>query len=782
MIRRLKPQPRFPTIISALFVALVLAPGYSRRAAAQTTIDFEDLPANFVIGQQSQHYVNLGVVIAPIEGIIATAPKPHSGAHVLLPQGGEFYTGPFVITFRSGQSQVSLFAGAIPLNPNDVVRGTLTAFDGNGNKVGQDGPKFTVPNACSTQFGVLANGPVIVRMEIYLEEVFTNGPPAELPEAVDDLNFKGNPAPPLPNGPPVVQITAPPDQIQVDISTLSVTGTVSGSGLPPAGALTLTLQQAPNKPQAPPFVATLLLAGNGNTLNFATTLKPGVGPQTVTVQVTNDASLTGMAQIHLTNLPAAITQQFGASGGAATFGNVQWAVVGNGCSLAVYDHGAIANQAAATRKILGEIFNKWQQWILAKWDQLYSLGVDTFCPTDDEHDSPGNSRAQTFGGARIYTRLAAGTVYVPGVFVQAVETLGGEAATGVPLADPTSSPAAKTYLFQQFVRPGNAGGPSTLEIKGSNPALSVERQGGDLTALTEGGLALTVSSPTIVQQFPCSSGTGPCAVVPASSPPGVPRANEAGEAYCAGQIAGGFTPEWVAIKNDYVITPLWAIVVDSHMAGMDNALLHQTWYDGAGLPSDWVTLSKPIHPYKSLLASNLDMEVEIEEQFGHYFFTGWGYPQKGDLFFAAGRWIIDCGHPPFRSEIHPPFVTADLHTEGNSPASQTIANIWVNSFYTGDPVDIDLYPPPRPGPAAFLYFSKPFDQQAALDVQVSYSTDPDVSSVVTAHFSSSTKRSPVTANGEMLWQGGREYAGRWSLGWQTQNQYPIVTLSNSWWP
>ena len=39
------------------------------------------------------------------------------------------------------------------------------------------------------------------------------------------------------------------------------------------------------------------------------------------------------------------------------------------------------------------------------------------------------------------------------------------------------------------------------------------------------------------------------------------------------------------------------------------------------------------------------------------------WPSEGDKVWSLGRWIFDCGHPPARSEIHPPSAVAFSHFE-----------------------------------------------------------------------------------------------------------------------
>ncbi len=122
---------------------------------------------------------------------------------------------------------------------------------------------------------------------------------------------------------------------------------------------------------------------------------------------------------------------------------------------------------------------------------------------------------------------------------------------------------------------------------------------------------------------------------------------------------------------------------------------------------------RPFHPYRNLFADKTEkIELEFEEYFALYFFAGWSWPVAGDLLFASGRWIIDCGHTPYRSEIHPPAVMVHMRTEIHNGQPATEANIWVNGYFTGYPVDIEIVPPLRPSPTALLNIEKPVDSQA----------------------------------------------------------------------
>lgn len=335
----------------------------------------------------------------------------------------------------------------------------------------------------------------------------------------------------------------------------------------------------------------------------------------------------------------------------------------------------------------------------------------------------------------------------------------------------------ETWLFQRFDRPDQPLLlPSTLEIRGSPPVLWVERQGGDLSDLFLDGPIAFPRVPTLWLQFPCEGLLGPCQVTPPTSGPPI---EDAGNRFCKGTtypfpafegnpplpVPG--PPEWQAIEGDHVITPLLGIVRKSHKAGKDNPLTHE-YYSGPEdlFASDWNVSVRPLHPFRNLVAENTYVEVEFEVVFANAFFVTFDEPFQNDLYFAGGRLIIDCGHTPYRSEIHPPFVAAHIKTGKLFSRPATEATIWVNGFYTGDPVSFDIFPPPRPSPDSFLTVVKPLDADAEFHVDSTFSILAD--SHVRVAFSASPRRVEVTDAGEMKWESGRAYVGRWHVGWSPE--------------
>ena len=772
--------------------------------ASPTVLNFEDLSPQTSVTSQ---YGPRGVLFPGF--YLDVDPKAHSGTHVLR---------------TSAQARVKLFAecSAVALN------GTLTAFDSHGAVVARDGPRQVAADVFTTSFEVIDpdTTPSIVRAELALD----NG----IYFAIDDLEFDGEPPAQVPTTPPVVQITSPVNGSVVDVSTMDIAGTVAGDGLLSPVNLTMVFARPPESP-APPFSSVIALVGTGTTRQF---LLPGftgvpLGPIAVTVQAENTGALKGTGSATFTNLPVAIRDRFTAEGGAATFGAFSFGLI-SGCKIAVYERGAISQSGSGTQVIRGQIFSKWRALKGPFNSEVGYFG----CPLGEERDTDviGGARVQDFERGRIYGSLLGTapphTAYVPLVFVDALTKRGGELVNGLPRADPVDSiGASQTWLFQQFFRPDQTDQlPSTLEIRNVPPVLWVERQGGDwfLSALKPSDFdqARNKSAATLWESFPCSGNLGPCTINPEPPfpPPNTPNA---GDLFCRGTtyiptLEGTCVylgplcdsspccvpPEWVAIRGDYVATPVFGAIASAHMTDIDNGLTHET--HNGNCPyfpnilealstitcvSDYEYFIRPIGPQgdtaplPSLFGrSNTDeIKTEYEVAYASAAHGFLGAPETGDLIHTTGRWIIDCGHSTFKSELHPIFSYAKMKTVvsetnaftgleevlfGGKPATRVA--IWVNGWYPGgdnNAIEFDAFPPPRPSPDAVLHVVKPVDfaaggYKAAEDVTLDFGLAPaGASSHVHLRFTAPLRRNTVTAAGEMMFDSGRQYWGVWYLYW-----------------
>lgn len=785
----------------AWLAALAAISSGSFATAAPTVLNFEDIAPGTTITTQ---YAARGVLFSgAFLGLDAAA---HSGTRVLrtVSPGIEVFDPiPIVMNFTSPQSRVKLFAG----HTGETLNGTLRAFDANGAVIAHDGPKPVTPGGFPTMFEVMTPTARIMRAEMQIE--------SRAHHAIDDLEFDGEPPTPLPTQPPVVQIVSPAHGADLDVDKLDINGTVTGEGLLSPVNVTIAYQQPPES-TAPLLNLFLPLPGAGTNRQF---MLPGgftgtpLGRITLTVTASNIGGLKGTATSTINNMPAAIRNRFDAEGGAATFGAFRFALSTGGCKIAVYEQGAIAGAGPETRLIRGDIFAKW----LSLRTPFNRNGLG--CPLGEERDGLGGTRVQDFERGRIYARLAIapGTAYVPTVFVDAMDKRGGEEANGLPLADPTDSIGpSKTWLFQRFFRPEERDmQPSTLEIRGTPPMLWMERQGGawfiSQLAPSDADRALHKSAATLWEKFPCSGSLGPCSVEvePPFPPPNLPNA---GDLFCDGTtynpVIPGRPPEWVGIRGNYVATPVFGAIVSAHMTDIDNGLTHETHNGNCpGFPnilqalstltcvSDYEFFVRPIGPqvdttplpslFGKKNVQNIKTEYEVAYAAAAHNFLG--VPQRGDLVHTTGRWIIDCGHDTYKSELHPIFSFATMKTvvsETNSFTGleevlfggkhATRVAIWINGWYPGgdgNAIEFDVFPPPRPSPNSVLRVVKPLDfaaggYRAAEDVTLQFSLVPqEAPSHVHLKFTSPRRENVVTGAGEMLFAPGRQYWGKWYLYW-----------------
>jgi hypothetical protein len=795
--------------------AVVLAAGGTM--AAQTILDFEDITAPAKITVQ---YAPRGV-ISP-GGFLRTDPAARSGTRVLQsgnPSDGEFDPGPMVLTFTSPQSRVRLFADSM----GSVANHVLKAFDANNNLVAQDGPKPVAADVFTTMFEVTVPTASITRIEFLLMD----GGGFEL---IDDFEFEGEPPTPTPTEPPVVQLIKPLNGLELDIPDdipiMEIEGTVTGDGLVSPVNVTVANLQPPES-TAPPLNVALALTGTGATRQFA--LAGGIallplGPITVTATAENTGAFRGTATSTFNNFPLAIRNRFITEGGAAVLGTFRFGLLAGPCRIAVYENAAISAAGGGAILFRGDVFNKWMS--LRTLSDPNSLG----CPKNEERDAIGGARAQDFDEGRIYANVTGiappGTAYVPAVFVDAIDKRGSELVFGLPMGDPTDSsgPASLTWLFQRFRPDAPDLLPSTLEIRNSPPTLWMERQLGawylGQFAPSDFDKDRNKSAATLWESFPCVNNLGPCTVDP--EPPLPPNMENAGDLFCNGVtyvptlegsrvppvVGPVIPPEWVSIRGQYDVTPVFGGIISAHMTDIDNGFTHEThngncpWFPNileavstVTCVSDFEFFVKPIgpqidvSPLPSLFGKkNTDrIKTEYEVSFAALAHNFLGAPAVGDLIHTTGRWIIDCGHATYKSELHPIFSFAKMKTvvsETNTftgleedlfngkPATRVA--IWVNGWFPGgdnNAIEFDAFPPPRPSPDAVLHVVKPIDNApggytAAEDVTMEFQLVPlGTASHVHLRFTAPRRENTVTGAGEMKFQSGRQYWGIWYLYW-----------------
>ncbi len=728
------------TIRFVLAVA-VMAAGAVAGGVQPAVIDFEDR----AVGEVSAEYSARGVIFQ--RAWIDTNPNAHSPTKILRsisPSTEAFSPAPLRMAFTGPMARVALFAGNLP---GIVGEGTLMAFDANNVLVGQDGPKPVPTDAFTAFFEVRSASSRITRAEFHIA-----GSPLV---TIDDLTVEGTTTP-LPTAPPAVAFANPSAGTVFDEGTIELRGTVTGESL--LDPLTLRIRRGlPPDSTAPDSRNEITLGGSGTSRTFSLNYGALVGPYTVTAVARNAANLEGTATVTFSVVPPAIRARFDSSGGAGAFGALRFGGRDSNCVFAVYENGLIAAPPNGSFVVTGRVFEKW----MATREQgsfVSRLG----CPIAEETDALAGARAQDFRHGRIYATATA-TAYVPAVFRDAIETLGGEATTGIAITDPTSSPGPmQTWLFQRFARvdlPGVEA--STLEIRGSPAVLYVERVGDGIDGV---GLTPDGNTPTVYRTFPCDGNLGPCTV----TTPEYERMVTS----CNGKYPLTSDVEWQSLTGTYVHTPVTGWVHSSRLSCTDNPLTHDHRMTnnsprcgiGDVFPSDWNVGIRPLAGFGAKTTTEQTyMEIEFEAYYARYFFAGWGWPVPGDLVVTNGRWIMDCGHSPVRAEIHPPYLVAHSRMRKRPDGRlDTLAEIWVTGHYPGAEMIVDLWPPPRPSPDAFLTLTKPLDEGAATGLTLELTSNYSGARI---RFTAPFREVPIEVSGQMHWMTGRGYEGEWTVGW-----------------
>ncbi len=711
-------------------------------AAQGQVIDFEDQPAGATINAQ---YSGRGVIFA--NAFLDADPHAHSGTRVLrsISPGVEaFQPAPLRMTFTGAMSRVAFFAGNLA---GVTGAGTLKVFDASNALVGQDGPKAVPNNSFAAFFEVRVPQRRIVRAEFHIA--------GSAHVAIDDLVVEGTAAP-VPTTTPVVAFTSPTEGAVLAEGMVPLRGTVTGASL--LDPITLrVLRGLPSDSTAPPSENAVSLAGTGTTRTFSLEYHALIGPYTVTAIAKNTGNLQGTATVNFAVLPDAIRTRYDNSGGAGIFGSLRFGAQDGNCVMAVYQNGLIAAEGNQTYIVKGAIFTKW----MATREPGAFISI-VGCPTAEEREALAGARAQDFRLGRIYATATA-SAYVPAVFRDAIEHLGGEAATGIATTDPASSAGAmQTWLFQRFARldlPGIEA--STFEIRGAPPILYVERVGDGLDGA---GLTPNGNSATVYRTFECKGNLGPCTVPKLEYDA---LLNEK----CNGVYPAAPT-EWQSLTGKYVPTPVVGWVHESKLSCEDNPHTHDHFMTNNSprclkplFPSDWNVTIRPMAGFGSRTTTEQTyMEIEFEAYYAAYFFAGWGWPIPGDLVFTNGRWILDCAVAHgVKAEIHPPFGMAHSRMRKRADGSfETLTEIWVTGHYPGGQMDFDIWPPPRPSPNAFLTVTKPVDSAAAYGVTLALTTSFSGARV---RFNAPFREVKIEETGKMEWMTGRGYEGEWTVRW-----------------
>jgi len=153
------------------------------------------------------------------------------------------------------------------------------------------------------------------------------------------------------------------------------------------------------------------------------------------------------------------------------------------------------------------------------------------------------------------------------------------------------------------------------------------------------------------------------------------------------------------------------IVHESHISSEDVPTFHVShdWNADVLLDPAYNFLNSDENPQEG--PTQRIMEIEWESAF----FPPQFWPAPGDRAWMLGRWIFDCGHPPYKTEIHPPKAVAFTHTEpvifpgDQRPSQSSLTHVYIHGrggYYkrpvVGQNYDFDVPLPPRPAQPSTL--------------------------------------------------------------------------------
>ncbi|MEZ0367540.1 MAG: hypothetical protein ACAI44_00480, partial [Candidatus Sericytochromatia bacterium] len=167
-------------------------------------------------------------------------------------------------------------------------------------------------------------------------------------------------------------------------------------------------------------------------------------------------------------------------------------------------------------------------------------------------------------------------------------------------------------------------------------------------------------------------------------------------------------PSWVSVAADDAPQTAEGIVTRSAVTHQDMPTYHTS--------HDWnfdVKLDKAYHGlYSEVTRQHAAMEMEWEINF----FPPEFWPVAGDRVWMMGRWIFDCGHPPYRTELHPVKAVAFTRSEpmilagdkAPSLTNKTLIYLHGRGGYYNAPIadrsyEFDIHLPAKPSASAELH-------------------------------------------------------------------------------
>lgn len=126
-------------------------------------------------------------------------------------------------------------------------------------------------------------------------------------------------------------------------------------------------------------------------------------------------------------------------------------------------------------------------------------------------------------------------------------------------------------------------------------------------------------------------------------------------------------PQWVSVQPGDAPQVAEGLVTFSKVTHEDNPANHTShdWNFDVQLDPASQFLHSTANPIEN---GGRQMEMEWETRF----FPAQFWPIAGDRVWMMGRWIFDCGHPPYRTELHPVKAVAFTRLEPTLFAGQSM--------------------------------------------------------------------------------------------------------------
>ena len=723
--------------------------------------------------------------------------------------GNEFDPGPLEIEFLSPQLTVSLLGSTFHKGTKSA---TLKAFDETGTQIAIDTKTFTGGVYPSVLFEVKATKQTATTKQKLIKRIQFESGASEF-EVIDNLTFNGGASGGLAATSLKVKLTTPTANAIPNVyDRIVIEGQVKGLNVTPSVLYKIKYNKDPSdKTKNSRFSYITLVKLSNEVSNFNSSysgLPPG--PITITVIAENYAGKKDSASAIVLNIHPEIIRRLESesSQNASAF---KWGKKYSSGEFNLFNGVAIFRKADARTLVMkGKILDKW----LLAFDNTGNSILGP--PTAEMITLADGVLKQDFENGRIYS-TATGSYFIPNVFSEAVDKLGGESVNGYPLSDPlylTGSVSNDyTFLFQQFKRSDQAGKPkqavpSTFEIKGVVPKLYIYRVGGDLSGLTDVQPDRDELIATLVDRFDCSGINGPCSIVTSSEEtPRLPyerakrlcgnknweeiinkKIENAGLGdlvYLTGLVSFELPPSWVPVSPDRQIRSISGFVKESRLTKVDNPFNHdidacscEPCVDKGILgeysislgdlskivaryandqtfricPMDWNIIMIPSKADNYLInEEQTTLEIEYEHVRGMAYWTTYDDPHPGDLIFLSGRWVVDCAHAGYHTEIHPPSIMAVSQTVKHVEKTSTSCAVWVNSYYDGEKTSFDIFPPPRPNSNSIIDIETfaPYKKQEGFYFDIVIKPDR-----VTVTIEGKKYTPPIGDFGMMKWESG----------------------------